>query len=64
MNLWERLEIRGRKEFELDDLWHLYAINLSETQDLAELKFAKKEGQKYLTGTDFVGYVKYKDLRN
>jgi ribosomal protein L15 len=63
MNLWQRLEKRGRTELRLNDDWHLFAADLSETENIAEIKFAKKIGSKYMSDNDIVGYVKYLDLR-
>lgn len=64
MSLWKRLEKRGRSEFHLDESWHLYAVDLNEKKDIAELKFAQKEGTKYLSNSDYVGYLKYTDLQD
>lgn len=62
MNLWERLQERGREEHQLDDSFHLYAVDLDRDNDLAELKFAPKKGKRYMLESEYVGYVKYKDL--
>lgn len=64
MSLWERLQERGREIHQLDNLWHLYAVDLDHGKDLAELKFARKDGNKYMTAVDRVVFVKYKDLRD
>lgn len=64
MNLWQRLEIRGREEFQLSDLWHLYAVDLDKTQTgYAELLFAPKSFGTFETGCTVGGQVKYRDLR-
>jgi hypothetical protein len=62
MNLWKRLEERGHEEYTLDSTWHLYAVDLSDGDDFAEVKFAQKNGNKYRTKNDIVGFVGFRDL--
>lgn len=63
MNLWQRLEKRGHEEYALDVSWHLYAVDLSDGDDYAEVKFAQKNGNQYRTKNDIVGFVRFMDLR-
>lgn len=63
MSLWQRLEERGREEFNLNTDWHLYAVDLSDVEDRAEVKFAMKDVNKYYSERGFVGNVKYMDIR-
>lgn len=63
MNMWQKLELRGRKQFRLDETWEMYSADLREDDNLAELKFAQKTDGKWLTDNDIVGLVKYMDLR-
>ncbi|MFD0587612.1 hypothetical protein ACFQZE_06330 [Paenibacillus sp. GCM10027627] len=63
MDLWGKLELRGREEFNLSDEWFMYAADASNKDNVCEIKFAKKNGAKWLTDNDFVGKVKYMDLQ-
>lgn len=64
MNLWQRIEERGREELNLNEMWHLYAVNLdSSGYGFADVKFAQKEFDKFVTGHTVSGSVKYLDLR-
>jgi hypothetical protein len=62
MNLWQKLEIRGRDEFQLDDSMCLYAVDLQDG-NRAHLKFAYKNNGQFATGYTVEGYVRYLDLR-
>lgn len=61
MNLWEKLEIRGRDEFQLENVWHMYSADLKD-DGTAEIKFAQKHEGKFATGHTVSGFIKYRDL--
>lgn len=63
MNLWQRLELRGREELSLDDTWHMYAADLSDNDNWAEVKFSRKDGDNFISKKSIVGNVKYLDIR-
>lgn len=62
MNLWGKLEIRGRKELGLDKHMCLYSVDLQDGKR-AYLKFAEKYNGKFMNGHSIEGIVRYDDLR-
>lgn len=64
MNLWQRIEKRGREELNLNEYWHLYAVDLdSSKHGYADVKFAQKERNRFKVMNSILGLVKYHDLR-
>lgn len=63
MNLWQRLQEHGRGNFNLGDDWYLYAVELSDEDNWAEVKLARKDGDKWITKDDFTGGIEYFDIR-
>ncbi|MFE4571389.1 hypothetical protein [Paenibacillus chitinolyticus] len=65
MNLWQRLEDRGREELKLGQSWYLYAVDLDKSGfGWSEVKFARKNTQGMFLTSDCVwGNIKYSDLR-
>lgn len=64
MNLWQKIEERGREEFMIGESWHLYAVDLDkDNYGLAEVKLAQKDPQgRYKSDHSVIGHVKYFDL--
>ncbi|MBT2759919.1 hypothetical protein [Paenibacillus sp. ISL-20] len=65
MNLWQRLEERGREALKLGQSWHLYYVDLDKSgYGWAEVKFARKDTQGIFKTTDSAfGNIEYYDLR-
>ncbi|RXZ78055.1 hypothetical protein EBB07_28785 [Paenibacillaceae bacterium] len=64
MNHWQKIEQRGRDVLKLTDEHYLYAVDLDAALlGYAEVKFAKKDGERWLSRDNVVGLVEYYDLR-
>jgi hypothetical protein len=62
--LWQRLEIRGREELELDETWLMYSSSIRCTARIAEVKFTDKRGNEDVVGHCVGGLINFRDIES
>jgi hypothetical protein len=62
--LWQRLEIRGREELELDETWHMYSSSIRCTAMVAEVKFADSKNGEDVVGHCVGGLISIRDIES